>query len=115
MKDGVLPLLGDSALIRRLRVRHHHADLSAEMFLVEAEGFGACAGEVHVCGQSHRTPFFTPGAPGPRSHSAGAPSPRSVFTPGAPAPRSHSAGAPSPRSVFTPGAPAPRWPLFHLH
>src|SRR6516162_9565890 len=45
--DEVLPLRVDVALIRRLAVRHHHANRAAQMLLVEAECFGAPAGEIH--------------------------------------------------------------------
>jgi hypothetical protein len=46
--DEVLPLRVDVALIRRLAVRHHHANRAAQMLLVEAECFGAPAGEIHI-------------------------------------------------------------------
>ena len=38
----------DLALVGRLSVRHHHADLPAQMLLIEAERLGAGAREIHV-------------------------------------------------------------------
>jgi hypothetical protein len=48
MKDGILPLRPGPGLIRRLTVRHHHADPAAKMTLVEPERFGAPAREIDV-------------------------------------------------------------------
>ena len=48
VQHGVLPLGRQAAGARRLRVRHHHDHLRAEMLFVVAEGLGARAGEVDV-------------------------------------------------------------------
>ena len=53
MQDRVLHLGRDLALIRRLPVRHHHPDFSAEVFLVETERLGALTREIHVRVQFH--------------------------------------------------------------
>src|SRR5882724_7639972 len=53
MQHRVLPFRADTALVGRLRVRHHHPNLCPEMPLVVAEGLGAFATEIHVSIHSH--------------------------------------------------------------
>jgi hypothetical protein len=48
VQDGVLELGFDTARLWRLAVRHHHADLAAEMLFIEAERVAALACEVHI-------------------------------------------------------------------
>ena len=48
VQDRVPPLGPDAGLAGRLTVRHHHANRSAQMFLIEAERFSTGAGEIHV-------------------------------------------------------------------
>src|SRR5438477_557367 len=53
VQHRVLPFRAHRALVGRLRVRHHHANLCSEMPLVVAEGLGAFATEIHVSIHSH--------------------------------------------------------------
>src|SRR5215469_17366078 len=54
MQHRVLPFWPDTALVGRLRVRHHHANLCSEMPLVVAEGLRTVATEIHVSIHSHK-------------------------------------------------------------
>src|SRR5204862_3976093 len=47
------PLWVDAGLVLRVRVRHHHADLRAQVLFVEAEGLGSSAREIDICVHSH--------------------------------------------------------------
>src|SRR6266567_4295985 len=67
VQHRVLPFRADTALVGRLRVRHHNSNLCSEMPLVVAEGLGAFATEIHVSIHSHNSvslfqnsPIFAP-------------------------------------------------------
>src|SRR5215467_10990475 len=54
VQHRVLPFWPDTALVGRLRVRHHHANLCSEMPLVVAESLRTVATEIHVGIHSHK-------------------------------------------------------------
>src|SRR5947209_18544671 len=65
MQNCVFPRRVRMALVRCLTVRHHHADRSTQVLLIEAERLRAFACEIHIRIHFHDRPPGWPFVSGP--------------------------------------------------